>query len=135
MLAYTIADTLAMEVKWDSKAEKIRGSKERVLMFGDVSVPMRVTIVDSKTKPDKVTVLVRVLGNLMLLVTASLRRTRVYMLNAAKYDGDANDLLTMTDCFDHKSICRGLGKAAVQVWETEGASKSKWVEIEIAKDA
>lgn len=134
-LAYAVADTLAMEIKWDSKTGKLSGTRERVLMFGNVPVPMRIAIIDSKVKPDKASVLVRVAGNMMLLVTASMRRTRVYLINAAKYDGDAKDMLANTDHFEHKSICRDLGKAAVLVWESAGMSKSKWTSVELAKAA
>lgn len=125
-LAYAIADTLAMDLQWDDKGGKLTGEKLREFTFGDLRVPLDVKIIDSKVKPDKVTVLVRVLGNLMLLVTASMRRVRVYLLDSAKYDGSALKMLETIDCFDHKRIAEGLGKSMVQVFESEGHSKSRW---------
>jgi len=44
-------------------------------------------------------------------------------------------MLANTDHFEHKSICRDLGKAAVLDWESTGMSKSKWTSVELAKAA
>jgi hypothetical protein len=129
-LAYGIADTLAMELRWDHKKEKLTGAADRVLKIGDFNVPMHVKIIDSKLQAGKLSVLVRVMGNLMLLVTSSLKRQRVYLLNAAKYDGDADAMLAnLTHLSEHKGICKQLGRAIVRVFESEGLSKKNWFEL------
>lgn len=132
-MAYAIADTLVMELQWDDKAGKLSGEKKRVLQFGDMQVPMTISIVDSKIADSKTTVLVKVMGNLMLLVTASMKRVRIYILNAARYDGDANSILkNLSSLREHTTIVSEIGKALVRVYESEGMSKSKWSEIPLA---
>ncbi|CAA2141491.1 hypothetical protein [Hyphomicrobium sp. ghe19] len=134
-LCYALADTLSMELHWDHRAEKLKGESDRILTFGDLEVMLPVRVVDSKVLEGRAILLVRVLGNLLVLVTASMRRVRVYVLNAAKYDGDANTMLANTICADHKTICAGLGKAIVRVFESEGHSKTRWNKIKVATPA
>lgn len=132
-MAYAIADTLAMDLTWDAQAGKLLGEKKRTLQFGDLAVPMTVSIVDSFVGGGKTTVLVKVMGNLMLMVTASMKRVRVYVLNAARYDGDANSILKdLSSISDHKRIATEIGKSLVRVYESQGMSKTKWSEIPVA---
>lgn len=132
-MAYAIADTLAMELYWDAKEGKLHGIRTRVLQFGDLQVPMNVEIIDSKVADSKTTVLVKVMGNLMLLVTASLKRVRVYVINAARYDGNAQTILAdMPSLREHKEIVASLNKGLVRVYESAGMSKTNWNEIPLA---
>lgn len=130
-LCYKIADTLGMTLSWNDAVGRLVGGKTVDLRFGDVLIPFTATVIESAITHTKHSIIAKIAGNLHLLVTATDKRVRVYVMDYAKIDGESTRLLDrMHKASEHKLICSELGRALVACYETEGLSVKKWVKIQ-----
>lgn len=130
-LAYDLADILAMSIEYDRATEKITGTAQKTISLGGLEVVVKPKIVASRVELDKVQALVRVMGNLYLLVTVSHRNRRVYVVNAAKFDGVLEEELLDRSLWQHKIIAEALGRSMVKVFEQTSLTKKTWAEMEL----
>lgn len=133
---YALADILAMPVHYDAKRDRLTGDAVKLVSLGDLDVKFRPRIVDSRVMIERCDALVNIKGNLYVLVTVSMRRSRVYVINAAKFDGAIEEELLERSMFAHNDIMKRLGASAVRVYEQQniGADKT-WIELGSAKGA
>lgn len=121
-----------MKLNYNPESGQITGRTVREVNVGPAEVPFEIEVIESAINASKHSVVARIAGNLHVLVTASQKRARVYVLNYAKIDGPSAGLLKRSlGAINHKDVVSAAGRALVAVYESDGLSKTRWNELDI----
>jgi hypothetical protein len=89
---YGMADVLGMSIQWDKKTNRLTGEGERIVLFESLPIRFKQKVVSSAVVGKDAMVIVRVVGNLYLLVCAVGKarledpEVSLFLLNLAKMD-------------------------------------------------
>ncbi|WP_113155982.1 hypothetical protein [Nitratireductor sp. OM-1] len=126
MAMYEVADTLGFEVSYSSATGRVQGAGQNVLAFGNLPITFNSRIVSSALLKQSILLMVRVKGNLALLVEVTGDRnpkTKVHLLNRAHMDPIDNWLeekkpKTPAACLKllGKAVVKSFQKTPVKGW-------------------
>ncbi|MCL4743851.1 MAG: hypothetical protein KJZ83_00400 [Burkholderiaceae bacterium] len=127
-LVYALADSLNMKIELQSAEPQLRGEKQFNLEIGGLSVPIKVKIVSALLNNSNHMIIVKVMGNLALLMIAGNDRNlktqiEVHVLNLAKM-GQVKGWLERNQSATSAGARSLLDKAIVKSFDRRG--KAKW---------
>lgn len=130
---YSLADVLGADLTYDPVKNTITAQLERHVPVGKVRFTLKPKILSSLVYSTRHAMLIHVVGNVVMLLTVSAKRIRIYLLNSATYSGTIADLnLRELHCKEHvEKVC---GAALVKCWERGSQTyDTTWTELETKK--
>lgn len=127
---YAITDTLGLQFEHDTKTDRIRGEGTNTVNFGPLPVNFHSRIVSSQVLDKDVLLMLRVKGNLSLLIEGRGERMGemiiVHLLNLAKMD-KIEGWLEAARCKSVEDCITQLGDAIVKSFRK--VSKTEWEQL------
>lgn len=127
---YAITDTLGFQFEHDTKTDKIRGEGTHTIHFGALPVNFHSRIVSSQVIDRDVLMMLRVKGNLSLLIEGRGEKLGetiyVHLLNLAKMD-KIEGWLEAARCKSVEDCITQLGDAVVKSYRK--VSKTEWQQL------